>query len=1344
MDLARALTNDLERMIRFYRVPVLTAMGMSLRVYTEDRFLLTDPRTTDVRRGIVNLERISQIRRLSTKLGMGLDDRYMLDMGGNFLFAGLPNADETQIVPLENTTIVGGRLDALDVAHSYTGGADDKLAKIRRYSARKPQEINWRVRLPLMMANQTTVIDYLAFRCSKLPFLHSIAIKWGDRRWDPRRVAIGEDLYRPDGEDSDMIILSPVWMDETMTRLDPNIWGAYESIVAFNYEEFLARQNAEYEVDLTTFLDNYGVWASVVNTYSQCALLDPDQTNTALAGQIQRRLSVTANRVLHIPFDARLRSGEYSFRSVAYDQQDSRDVTDDIFNAKNADNTITYSSGFLSPTLEEDGWYKTGTASRISASTDPETEDVFKALPPVTNDLNGNPVKATHFMRLSTGQVARRMVLPDGQFLYEVLVNVPDHGDSVVYNLEIIRNTRFRTKKAIIGAASRVTDIRHYRESYETVARARIASTGGSWQNITLSFRLKDHYFVSDEAYPAHEVYIVFSLVNERPIDIPTPPPIEPMGIGPMRLHQNIFGHTLNLINTASRYRFSNLLRDEEKMVSLEHAFQDDQVFQGIERATGQCRLDGNNTCVLAEHRSSYNLRKEGTSINTWVKVNSADEAQYDVLARRGGFNLFLKGGNLFQYQSTVDADRRVSMLFFTLDAEGNSVPVSLSSRSYHNNLLNPCLGYDGFDFVRTIWPNAVNLPYQFWPDQRVYRNYRTAYQRTGFQPREWFDDSKDDGNTIIASHGSVMVVPIEQVTAIGGNKRIRVQNNDPYLAWGGFVESDDAAYQYGGMWRNMEGNVITINPGTHVTLWRYFEWHARRSYGVDTDDIEQNTTFGDYAKNMSTGFVFAPVASNYYLLEVPANYGQYRVSPEEWDPRYSPFASPAAQGDGIIWPVSPRAWGMEWPRDGANNPYGDIENPFSPWSWKVSGQDLDPLFETWPVFLAGRVEFDRWWNFSFHASQDLVEIYMNGLRVIEITPADPMIPFTFNDHFEDQKNTNDLWIGTTDPDTISTCSPISLYSFKIFQRTLTPVESLRIYGDEGINFNDYQYNLFAPYMDIDLDGVLDPWQDDFSEIGFGVSSLQFPWQTSPTVKDLPQPRDLTQRFGTSVVLAGDSIVIPSIQDRNFNLLDDHYDDKYVDELVEIQRNGFSDGLIFWDFYHEDQEAVHSLPSSKWVKCVGYENDRLVYKDWLLDKIGTEFNAIKALSDAIPYLNDLSPQEEPAYSPYGSPATSPGASPQGPRVKWPTYGDSDNELVLAGVKGWFGFQDLMGYRDSLERLRKEGLIFNYLQVEFRFRADRATLEAHLKDYAQDYEDIYFDRYEGNLLTSGEALIDPVS
>lgn len=57
----------------------------------------------------------------------------------------------------------------------------------------------------------------------------------------------------------------------------------------------------------------------------------------------------------------------------------------------------------------------------------------------------------------------------------------------------------------------------------------------------------------------------------------------------------------------------------------------------------------------------------------------------------------------------------------------------------------------------------------------------------------------------------------------------------------------------------------------------------------------------------------------------------------------------------------------------------------------------------------------------------------------------------------------------------------------------------------------------------------------------------------------------------------------------------------------------------------------------------------------------------------------------------------------------------------------------MGYRDSLEKLQNEGMIFNYLQVEVRFRADRATLEAHLRDFAQDYDDIYFDNYEGNKL-----------
>lgn len=1360
IELSRALTTELEKMIRFYRTPILAALGFSLRLFPEDRFSLTDDRRGDERRGVVPMNRLSQIRRLATKLGQGLDDRYFVDMGGNYLFAGLPN-EEGQVVPLGNTTIVGGRLDELDIAFSHTGTEAEKIEKIRRYVLRKPEEVNWRVRLPVLIAERTSVIDYLAFRCNKLPFLHSVAIKWGDRRWDQRRTPIGEDLYRPEGEDSHMIILAPVWMDETMSRLDPSIWGVYEPIVSFNYMEYLRRRDDEYGQDLAEFLSNYAVWSHVIDSYSQCRLLnvDPDDMDDveqamAKTGRAQRLLRTTANRVLHIPFGSRLRSGEYTFRSVAYDAGESRNVTEDIFNFKEANGDITYSNGFLADTLELDGWfhYGFGNHQRLHKSVTSEDEAFFDSIPAVTTDLDGKEVKADHFMCLSGGTAARRMVLPDGNFVYEVWAKVPEHPNNVAYNLEVIRNTRLHTKRALIQG-NRVADMEHFKESYETVAQTRIPSTDGEWQKFTISFRLKDHFFVSGESYPTHEVYIVFSIRNEKPIQRPSAPPVDAMFVGPMGLFYNLTDHDLRLVNAAQRYQFSNLLPSQELLVNLEKAFTDDQPFRDIEKAVNQCRLDGNNLCTIAEHRDSYNLRMSGTTINTWFKVNSDDEEEQDVLGRRGSFPLFQKLGNLAQYNALVNGDRRISFTYFTLDENNETLPMVANSQGYRNHLLNPSVMYDGFDWMSVNWPETIgrpdniNLPFRFWPNQNVYRNLRTSFRETGLQPREWFDDTPYDGNDIIAPGGSMMVVPIGELTFIGGLKNIRVQVDDPYLYWGAtdINQMNDVAFRNGGMFRDMEGNVITIGPGTHVTLWRYLEWHACNAYGLETEDVEQATNYGDYAQMTQMGYVFGPIANNRYLLEPPNNYGQYEISPGVWSPRYNPDTSPGNIAIAPIraWPISPCGWGSEWPRENPSNPnpYAGIENDFSPWTWIRTGVDVDPLTDTWPLFLNGRVMFDRWVNFSFHADQNSAEFYINGLQVMQQEPQ-PGLLFTLNDHLPNQKNLQDLWIGTTNPDNISTCSPISLFSFKIFQRKLREEEALRIIEEEGVNFNEYQYMLYGEYLDIDQDNMLDFWQEGFSDIAMVTEPIEFPWQTSPQGASSqmgpgrqPFPLNLTKQFGQTVLKFGDSIVIPPISDRNYNLLIDQFDDNYINELIEVQRNGYSDGLIYWDFYHEDQEKVHSVDGSNYVQCEGYQPVNLLYQPWLVDKVSHEFQSVRAITDVIPFLGELGP---PNFEPEGADY----ASPNGYLSRWPAFGDDPEHLLLSGVKGWFGFQDLMGYYDSLARVRKEGIIFNYLQVEFRFRADRATLEAHLRDYAQDYDDLYFDRFEGNVLRGQAGLIDP--
>ena len=1352
MDLAKLLTNDIERNIRFYRVPVLTALGFSLRYFFEDRFLITDPRTEDVRRGIVNLEGISQVKRLATKGEMGVDSRFFLDMGGLLLFNGVPNEDGSQIVPIRSVTSTGGQEDPVDIIFTHTGDAQAKLEKIRRFNDRRPQEVNWRIRFPVMIAPQTSVIDYLAFRCSKLPFLHSIALKWGDRRWDPRRTPISEDLFRPEGEDSHMIIMAPVWMDETMTRLDPNIWGGYEPIVQWNYEEYLGRRDDEYREDIMSFLGNYAVWNNTIDSYKMCQYMgiDPNDEEEALTdeekkiastGRLQRRLSVTSNRTLHIPFDRNIRTSDYTYHSIAYSQGDGIDVTDDPFNFKEVDGSISYSSGFISEDLERDGWYHDGPGgiSRIDASGDPDDEEWIKSLPPITTTLDEQDVYATHFMRLSAGTVARRMVLPDGEFLLDFWAKVPDHRDDIVYNVEVIRNTRLETKKVIIGQTSRIADVRQFRESYHTVARSRLPTTQDQWQHFTISFQLKDHFFIKNEAYPAHEVFIVLSIFKEGIVDEIGVPDSLPMSIGPFRLFVDQFSHNIQLVNTAARYRFANLLTEEQRIIRTEDVFRDDTPFAEIEKAVAQARFDGQNICAVVDHRLGYNVSQDGTTINTWLKVNSEEEEANRVLISRGSFNLFQKtGSNLPQYQAIVDGDRQVQFTFFT-DIAGNlNVPITTGSRTYKNTLLSPAVGFLGFDRIPILWPEVANLPFDVWPDQTVYDNYRRCFREAGLQPREW----------ISPATGSIASVPIDRPTEIGGGKTIRIQHNDPYIQWGGVSEMGDTSYFTSGTKIYPDGSDTIDEDRTHVTLWKYLEWHARNAYFQETNDVFSASNFGEYAGRMEEGFVFAPVAVNRFLVEPPKNYGHYLISPEAWEPRYSPDSSPGGLGEQIPWPIEPCQWGSEWP-DPPTTEFGDVDNRFSPWTWSRSEVPTDPLWVTYPVFINGRIQFDRWFNWSIHMDQHSVKFYVNGLEAVEVI-ASPANPFTFNDNYP-EKNTAELWIGTTSPDSILSCSPISVYSFKIYQRKLSDYEAMMMYGDESINFNDYQYTLYAEYLDIDKDRMLDFWQDRLYDPGMAQVAVKVPW--SPQVDYPPFPTNLTKQYGRSDILRGDPITVPQIFDRDYNIIADFLDNAYIQELIEVQRNGFSDGLIFWDFYHENQEAVHGYPNRPYVECVGYVDGRLDYKPWLLDKISNEYLAIKAITDIIPYLDDLDqnveqqdhvltdglrPRVEPSPASPASPAspsspTSPGPSPYPGKSRWPTFGDDPDELLLSGVKGWFGFNDIMGYRDSLEKLQNEGMIFNYLQVEVRFRADRATLEAHLRDFAQDYDDIYFDNYEGNKL-----------
>jgi hypothetical protein len=180
-------------------------------------------------------------------------------------------------------------------------------------------------------------------------------------------------------------------------------------------------------------------------------------------------------------------------------------------------------------------------------------------------------------------------------------------------------------------------------------------------------------------------------------------------------------------------------------------------------------------------------------------------------------------------------------------------------------------------------------------------------------------------------------------------------------------------------------------------------------------------------------------------------------------------------------------------------------------------------------------------------------------------------------------------------------------------------------------------------------------------------------------------------------------------------MVDDDFDEAYLKELIDVQTLGFSDGLLFWDFVTDRNDVYHSVTQRVYdPDCQAYRNVTLDYRDWLNGHITEEFNSVKSITDPVPTLTDLG-------------VTSP--DPANP----PSYGDNDDELLMTGVKGWFGFDELMGYRDSLSKLDQEGMIFNYLQVEFRFRADRAVLERVLEDFADSYGQIFSNDYVGHRL-----------
>ena len=91
MGISKALTNDLERAVKMGRVPILSAIALSLRDIVEQRWIITDPRNEDDARNIVSLKRISKIEQRSCKPGVGVDDRQFSELTGVLLFNGIPS-----------------------------------------------------------------------------------------------------------------------------------------------------------------------------------------------------------------------------------------------------------------------------------------------------------------------------------------------------------------------------------------------------------------------------------------------------------------------------------------------------------------------------------------------------------------------------------------------------------------------------------------------------------------------------------------------------------------------------------------------------------------------------------------------------------------------------------------------------------------------------------------------------------------------------------------------------------------------------------------------------------------------------------------------------------------------------------------------------------------------------------------------------------------------------------------------------------------------------------------------------------------------------------------------------
>src|SRR5208283_1024291 len=108
MAIAQALTNDIARSFRLYRVPILTALASSMREFGQDKFLLTDGREEDPIRNVVGLQKITNIQQNCCKPGIGVDDRQFNSLTNSLMFTGVEDANGI-INPIGNLSSVGGR-----------------------------------------------------------------------------------------------------------------------------------------------------------------------------------------------------------------------------------------------------------------------------------------------------------------------------------------------------------------------------------------------------------------------------------------------------------------------------------------------------------------------------------------------------------------------------------------------------------------------------------------------------------------------------------------------------------------------------------------------------------------------------------------------------------------------------------------------------------------------------------------------------------------------------------------------------------------------------------------------------------------------------------------------------------------------------------------------------------------------------------------------------------------------------------------------------------------------------------------------------------------------------------